>query len=462
MTEIRWDADFPPFSFRYGDRESSNWLPGWRKTQSEEASPGGQTSHLTWSDPSSRLKVTAHVRRFDRFPATDWVLELENQGTADTPIVEDIFPLDSTLEISPTERLRLHWAKGSACRMDDFLPTTDEIKPNAQLTLTPIGGRSSNGTLPFMNLQHSSGGMILAIGWSGQWAITFSRTQESLRISAGMEKTHLLLQPGEKIRTPRILLIDWEGSDPEVGNNLLRRLLIDHYLPRIEGELVLPPAAHCLQAYYYLTGQASEGLEMTALPKAAALGTEAYWIDACWYGFGASWSGEVGNWVINQERYPNGLRPIAEAAHNAGMKFVLWFEPERVFAGTLLDKEHPEWLLRSNDNPKTALFNLGIGEAREHLLGMLSQIISESGVDIYRNDFNFDPLPYWQQADAPDRIGITEIRYIEGLYQLWDELRLCHPGLWIDNCASGGRRIDLETVSRSLPLWPSDFPDVGG
>jgi alpha-galactosidase len=57
---------------------------------------------------------------------------------------------------------------------------------------------------------------------------------------------------------------------------------------------------------------------------------------------------------------------------------------------------------------------------------------------------------------------MSEIRYIEGLYALWDGLRERHPGLWIDNCASGGRRIDLETLSRALPLWPSDFSDVIG
>ncbi len=52
---------------------------------------------------------------------------------------------------------------------------------------------------------------------------------------------------------------------------------------------------------------------------------------------------------------------------------------------------------------------------------------------------------------------MTEIRYIEGLYAFWDTLRQRHPGLLIDNCASGGRRLDLETISRSAALWRSDF-----
>ena len=68
-----------------------------------------------------------------------------------------------------------------------------------------------------------------------------------------------------------------------------------------------------------------------------------------------------------------------------------------------------------------------------------------------------DPLAHWRAADAPDRQGMTEIRHVEGLYAFWDELLNRHPGLIIDNCASGGRRIDLETTSRSVPLWRTDY-----
>jgi len=85
-------------------------------------------------------------------------------------------------------------------------------------------------------------------------------------------------------------------------------------------------------------------------------------------------------------------------------------------------------------------------------------------VDWYRQDFNIDPAPFW--IDAPDRVGITEIRYIEGLYAFWDDLRAAHPGLKIDNCSSGGRRIDIEMISRSMALWRSDYacytPDATG
>ncbi len=213
---------------------------------------------------------------------------------------------------------------------------------------------------------------------------------------------------------------------------------------------------------FHATGVTSESAELSALARAAALGVEAYWVDACWFGRTGKWYEEIGDWSVRREAFPRGLRPISDAAHTAGMKFVLWVEPERVYEGTPIEREHPEFLLRSGHDPNNALFNLGLPEARAHMTDLLSGLIEEAGVDIYRQDFNMTPLPYWRAADAEDRVGMAETRHIEGLYAMWDELLLRHAGLAIDNCASGGRRIDLETTSRSFPLWRSDFSDAGG
>jgi len=135
---------------------------------------------------------------------------------------------------------------------------------------------------------------------------------------------------------------------------------------------------------------------------------------------------------------------------------MVWFEPERVRKGTQFDKLNPGWLLRlpGDDN---ALFNLGNSDARMFLTDYISEFIKKEGIDYYRQDFNFDPLPYWEKNDTPDRIGMSEIRHIEGLYAYWDSLLVRFPNLLIDNCASGGRRLDIETTTRSAPLWRTDY-----
>jgi len=83
-------------------------------------------------------------------------------------------------------------------------------------------------------------------------------------------------------------------------------------------------------------------------------------------------------------------------------------------------------------------------------------LLRKDGIDLYRQDFNFPPLAIWRANDAPDRQGITEIKHVTGYLAYWDELRRRIPGLLIDTCASGGRRNDLETLRRAVPLWRSD------
>ena len=89
-------------------------------------------------------------------------------------------------------------------------------------------------------------------------------------------------------------------------------------------------------------------------------------------------------------------------------------------------------------------------------------MLTREGIDLYRQDFNIDPLAYWRANDAPDRQGLTEMRHVEGYLAYWDELRRRHPGLLIDSCASGGRRNDLETLRRAVPLLRSDYQAFDG
>ena len=103
------------------------------------------------------------------------------------------------------------------------------------------------------------------------------------------------------------------------------------------------------------------------------------------------------------------------------------------------------------------LFDLGNPEAREWMCDYIGDFIEQSGIDYYRQDFNMEPAWFWAKNDEPGRAGIREIRHIEGLYAFWDYLLERFPNLLIDNCASGGRRIDLESVSRSAPLWRTDY-----
>ena len=114
-------------------------------------------------------------------------------------------------------------------------------------------------------------------------------------------------------------------------------------------------------------------------------------------------------------------------------------------------REQPEYFLGDgNPEPWNNLLDLGNEDAWKYIFGTLSGLIESIGIDCYRQDFNFAPLGYWRHNDAEDRRGIHEIKHINGLYRLWDALLGRFPHLIIDNCASGGRRIDIEMLRRSI------------
>ncbi len=443
----------PPFSFTYGGAVSAGLLAAWPR-EVESKNLADRTEHrVHWTDPKTSLRASAVVSVFKRYPAAEWVLEFENRGTQDSPVLEDVQACDVRLATTPAGQAAvLHQIAGDDCSARSFVPFDTPLDAGKSIRLAPVGGRSSNGTFPFFNFEHGGRGVIAAVGWSGQWAASLERDPAGpTRLRAGMERTHLLLHPGERIRTPRVLLMAWKG-DRTAAHNRFRRLILFHYVPK-QGDkpLAMPVFWQGFDRYNRHPEWPTEAGQRHAAEVAARAGADFLWLDAAW--FPGDFPNGVGNWTCKPKEFPNGLKPVADVCHRLGLKFIVWFEPERVATTTAIAREHPEFVFGGADG---GLFKLSDPDARRWLTDLLSARIAEFGMDWYRNDFNLDPLPFWRANDAPDRQGMTEIRYVEGHYAMWDELRARHPGLAIDNCASGGRRIDLETCMRSVPLWRSD------
>ena len=188
------------------------------------------------------------------------------------------------------------------------------------------------------------------------------------------------------------------------------------------------------------------------------------WRDAGWYPCssgpytgGDSWL-NTGTWEPDPVMYPNGFRSVSDQLHAVGMKFLLWFEPERVGDpySSWLGLYHPEWLLQPGS--VGLILDEGNPDAWDWLVNHFDGMIKSEGIDWYREDMNGGgPCSSWRAHDASNRQGITENFYVQGHLAFWDELKRRNPDLHIDSCASGGRRNDLETMRRAVPLTRSDY-----
>ena len=454
------------FSFQYDRRNSSEFLDTWEKDRTEVSKEGYTLRTDTYLDPKTGLKITVETKFFTEHEALEWVARLENTGTEDTPIIYDLCIANFQVEgmTDSTKPLTLNYSKGSDVKPDDFLLMEKSLGRFGTVHLTATGGRSTScDSMPYFNLHSEDKGYFFAIGWTGQWAATFKRNSEGdVQIKAGMEYTHFLLHPGESVRTPSFAMLKWEGNVDD-SYNLWRRFMLDQHTPKNpDGSVVTLP----ITCGTWGGDKASGHLNLIQSLSNAGADYDAYWIDAGWFGsadrlsqdqYGDEWFKNAGDWFHNTYLYPDGLSPISEAAGEAGYDFLLWFEPERAWWDSLFATEHRDWFLITQQEDTSYLFNMGDPTAREWMTDFINSKIKEYGVDIYRQDFNTDALPYWQAYDAEDRQGITEMKYIEGLYAYLDALLAENPGLILDNCAGGGRRLDYEMLSRALPFWRSDY-----
>ncbi|MCL4179926.1 MAG: alpha-galactosidase [Verrucomicrobia bacterium] len=452
-----------PFSFVYDGRPSAGLLQEWECTDAAvgkaEETGGGRVEHSRiWKDRATGLEVRWVVVEYRDFPTVEWTVYLKNTGKRDTPVLSAIEALDTAFERSSGTAFLLHHHKGTFVRADDFEPLTSTLRPGDRLRFAPPGGRPLGQVFPYYNLElQPDEGVIAVVGWPGQWRAEFECDQaKGLRLRAGQELTRLRLRPGEAIRTPLVVLQFWRG-DWIRAQNLWRRWMLAHNLPRPEGREPTPLLTPCSSHQFAEMIHANEENQKRFIDRylEERLDPDYWWMDAGWYvHHGGGWP-RTGTWEVDRERFPRGLRAITDHAHAKGLKTIVWFEPERVTPGTFLYTNNPAWLLGRDGEQK--LLNLGHAEARAWLTDHVDRLLTEQGIDLYRQDYNVDPLGYWRSADAEDRQGITENHYVSGYLAYWDELRRRHPGLLIDSCASGGHRNDLETLRRSLPFLRSDF-----
>lgn len=446
-----------PFSFRYGDQPSSELLKTWKLERSVRKLDNERTERtLTYIDPKTGLEVRCVAIEYHDFPTVEWTLYFKNTSDRATPILENIQALDARLERNGDGEFLLHHGKGALARPPDYEPLETALGPNIEQRISAMGGKPTNSDLSYFNLEWPGQGVIIVVGWPGQWSALFSRDDgNGLHVQAGQELTHFKLLPGEEVRTPLMVLQFWQG-DWIRAQNIWRRWMIAHNVPRPGGKLPPPQfAATSSHAFQEMQG-ANEGNQKMFIDRylAEGLKLDYWWMDAGWYTFKDGWF-NTGTWEPDPARFPRGLRAVSDYAHSKGIKIVVWFEPERVTPGTWLYENHPEWLIGPDGKQK--LLNFGNPQARQWMTDHVDKLINEQGIDLYRQDFNTEPLLYWRGNDTPDRQGITEIAYVSGYLAYWDELRRRHPNMLIDSCAGGGRRNDLETMRRAVPLARSDY-----
>ena len=428
-----------------------------------------------WTSPDGKLLLRSTETEYRRFPVTEYMPELVCTGETPTEIVGAFRTLAFARPSGRTVVRALH---GTVCTERDFAPETPVLglgkDEKRAFEMVATEGRSSAQWMPWWGVDFPEGdGLEIGLGWTGAWRADFATDGTNFTMSAGMVKTHFRLLKGETLRQPSLLVFRRaKGVSPRAMQTLVHRFMVDVKSPRDRrGELI-----HGISAITAGGGNKTPEMMRKIIDWKVAneMPFDCFWVDAGWNGpahmpdlisnCGNMWYLFTGDWRFNPTVHPDGdLGKVADAAHAAGMRMLLWMEPERCVSEPPppVFREHRDWLLPKADkdirDKRQLTLNFGDPAALDWVIETVSEHVRRCKLDVFRQDFNLNTLPLWQANDAPDRQGVTEAKHIAGLWRFWDTLRARFPHLVVENCASGGRRLDFEAVSRGHSYCRTDF-----
>lgn len=422
----------------------------------------------------ARLKVVVEFSSYTDYPIIEYDATVYNINDGNSPRLSELSSVNAAIAAGDGEsEYYVHTNRGSTSSHFDFEPLS--YKLNGTRRIEVKSGKSTSDYVPFFNIENRTAhdGTIAILNWQGNWRAEFKRTSGGVALDAGLWNTDVVLREGENMRFPGTALLFYKGNRMN-GQNVYRRWLYNCNLFRYQNK-------H-MQSTNVLIGSedTSEKGDLAGIQRYVDFGIndliDKFNIDAGWYPMDWDWWHDTGDWYADPERYPNGLDPVREAAHQAGMQLAVWFEPERIMRDSAAAEALGDRLITLDGNRDLAtkdtahfwdagssLVDYSDPTAVRYITNLLNSKIDQYGIDQYRQDFNTDPAIYWLAKDRADaqklgiaRDGYTENHYCTGYLDVYAGLLAEHPDLYIDACAAGGRRNDLETMRYSFMHTRSD------
>jgi alpha-galactosidase len=302
-----------------------------------------------------------------------------------------------------------------------------------------------------------------ALAWSGSWRISVEQDQlQQIRITGGYNPFDFgyKLDPGEKLTTP-VFYGGYSHAGVGEASRLLHRFELTKILPQRPNPRPRPVIYNSWEATEFSVDEAGQ---IALAEKAAAIGVERFVMDDGWFGQRKNDFAGLGDWYVNPQKFPNGLKPLIDRVHALGMDFGLWVEPEMVNPDSDLYRQHPDWVFNFTGRPRTEgrnqlVLNLARPDVRAYVFGFLDKLLTENQIAFLKWDYNRNwSEPGWP-AVAPDEQKQVYVKYVENLYSILRELRAKHPGVEIESCSGGGGRVDLGILGLTDEVWPSDNTD---
>ncbi|WP_327725340.1 alpha-galactosidase [Streptomyces europaeiscabiei] len=439
----------PALSVRTDERRGTEWT--FREYEAD-----GDELRLRFTDDG--LGITLHYRLRDDV-IERWVT-LVNDGPAVELLRADSATWTLPSRVEETWRLsQLHgrWAAESRLLRGDLA--------YGEKVIGSRRGHTGHQHLPWVALDTDATeerGEVYgcALGWSGSWRIAVAQLADArvqITGGAGYDESGLLrLDTGETFTTPVFAGL-WSDAGFGGASRAWHAYQRTYIIPDADQDR--PVLFNSWEATEFDISEEQQG---TLARRAAAIGVELFVVDDGWFGARTSDRAGLGDWTPNPDRFPKGLKPLADYVHALGMQFGIWVEPEMVNPDSELYRAHPEWAQFQPGRKRTELrnqlvLNLAREDVQEYLWERLDALLSSAPIDYVKWDFNrcFTDAG-WPGEPYPQKLWVEHVR---AFYALLDRLRAAHPGVAFESCSGGGGRIDLGVMARTDQVWTSDNTD---
>ncbi|MDP9314770.1 MAG: alpha-galactosidase [Chloroflexota bacterium] len=461
LPEDQWGASSPRFAVYLGSQVLHPHSPDVKVESVDTTSlDGTRTTHIRYVYSADNLEIVQHIVVYDGTALFETWHTVRNQGLVPVQLTR----LDSlVLDLPPAAY--------------ELLSYTSNWGAEWEAVRAPLGngtlletkrGRSSKDHHPWFALFHPDGPIMSAsVAWSGNWVFRFEQNDDrGVRLSGGLHdwEWSSTLAPGATVASVPVVVALGADGDMNTVSTQYARVGRAHWYPRTPLGDQLPVEWN--HWWSYEDHQIDEYVFRANVDVAARLGIEVCTLDAGWFGPsepGAFWNDYRGDWAyVNTARFPSGLRALGDYVHERGMAFGLWCEIEALGQHARLADQHPEFVA-TRGGERLGYVCFGNPAVEAWALDTLSSLIESYGLDWIKLDFNLDPAAGCDRTDHGHAAGDGLYAHYQGYYRALEHLRARYPNVILENCSSGGLRIDLGILRRTVPTFLSDpdWPEHG-
>ena len=424
---------------------------------------GGETLKLTLKDKNSEMRAHLFYTVYDDAAVICRHMEIENRTSETIKILRAYsFALDvcgNNYDLLTIENAwgregkpeRTHLPHGFVCVDEKSASSTRRHIP--AFALLDKDTTEDHGNALGVNLIYSASFTLKAEVSSKGYT----------RLTGGINDFDFSweLAPGEAFATPEAVLA---FSDEGIGgmsreyHDAYRKHLIN---PRFVNSC-RPVVINSWEAVYF--GCTPERL-IPIIDAVKGTGIDTFVLDDGWFGARRNDRAGLGDWVVSPEVFPDGLKPVIDYVHSAGMKFGIWFEPEMVNPDSNLFRAHPDWAISVPEitpcvSRRQLVLDITRAEVRDHIVEAVSKILRENEIDYVKWDFNRALTENFSRALPAEKQQELHHRYALGLYDICERLVGGFPHIFFEGCAGGGGRFDPAILYYFPQIWASDDTDA--